>query len=172
MIVSLGLALAVPTYQEMVQKRHTESRSEQFASFINHAHAEAVKRFEPITVNVAWTSEADWCAGAVLGLAACDCTGDDADNLCTIDGDHYTLAADSSYRAGMVDPDVSGNGVTFTFDPVRGILADDTESLKNHEFKFQSDSDYFEAEVSVMPTGRVSICSSGDHLLTTFDACR
>jgi len=171
-VAAIGVALAVPSYQEVIRKRQTESLSERFASFVNLAHTEAVKRFGEITVNVAWTTEAEWCVGAVMGPDACDCTGVDAGSLCAIDGVGFILSSESGAWAGMLDPAVEGNGVTFTFAPVRGILADDVESLKNHEFSFQSDNDHFLAEVAVLPTGRVSICSSGGQRLTTFDPCR
>ena len=173
MIVAIGVALATPTYQDAIQKRHTESRSERFASFVNHAQSESIKRFQTVTVNVNWTAAKDWCVGAVEGEMACDCTGLDADNLCVIDSETYVLASEAGFKSGLLDPGVAGNGVTFTFDPTRGIMSNANNSLGlDHAFVFRSDNAHFEATIDVLPTSRIAICSSGNYPLTSYDACR
>ncbi len=76
-IVAIGVALAVPTYQNTVQKRRVTGAAESIAAFLTLAQGEAIKRNETIAISVKRAGDGrTWCAGAMIRTAAtdhCDC---------------------------------------------------------------------------------------------------
>ena len=72
-IVAIGVALAVPTFEGIAQKRQTTSEAEQLAAFLSVAQSEAVKWNEEVRVSLDYNSASDWCIGAATGSTVCDC---------------------------------------------------------------------------------------------------
>ena len=65
-VVAIGVALAVPSWDNLLQKRMTTGGAEEIAAFLASVQSEAVKRNELVTVilqrNGAGTN---WCFGAI-----------------------------------------------------------------------------------------------------------
>ena len=170
-IVSIGVALAVPSFTSIKDKRQLTAAAEEVASFVTFAQAEAVKRNEQITVswNTPGSHNPNWCIGITEGGTACDCTETvvtEAD-FCAIDEVPYRLVqtdfVDMGYEFMHMNPTVGD----FAFDPVRGIMTDisSSEIIDNDSlFYLHSDSGsgssrMYELEIWASITGRVSICT-------------
>lgn len=164
-IAAVGLALAVPTVENITQRRQTTAKAEQLASFLASARSEAVKSNQLISVQLSYTDEKDWCIGANESPDGCDCT---TVNDCQIGVTEYTLKSTGDnpdetpveIKTKMLDrsddEDAPLFEEVFAFDPVRGIKLE----LVEHQYAIQSDNDEFQLSVHVSPTGRVSVCNS------------
>ena len=193
-IVAIGVALAVPSFRSVYEKRQLTNAAESIASFMSFAQSAAVKYNRDVTVNMRHTNtdEDTWCIGATLGATPCDCReSDDANGLfCEIeDVPHRLIQADVTAhpdyeveQADIVAPpdheimhwmsvdggDTNTFNSSFTFDPIRGTLLDLAQLINirvhtNQGSDSTSDSRNYQIEVDILPTGRVSICtSSGD----------
>jgi prepilin-type N-terminal cleavage/methylation domain-containing protein len=75
-IVAIGVALALPTWGTIVEKRRLTFAMEEVASLLNFAQTEAIKRNEEVTVS--WNSQGghnrNWCIGITLNDDPCVCT--------------------------------------------------------------------------------------------------
>ena len=157
MVVALGMALAIPSFDNVLQKRQTTRQAEQVAAFIGLIQSEAIKRFTDISVELVYTSGTNWCLGAAEGSTGCNCTQTDATqaDFCDIDGVPYVLASGEFEHSFM---GAHSTDKEFAFDPVRGILA--SSDLGNaHRFDFHSNNGKNVLRVDVAATGRVQICS-------------
>lgn len=167
-VAAILLALAMPSYQDFIQKRQITSASEQITSFIAEARSEAIRRNLPGTVSFNRVGATNWCVGFVLGTAACDCTVtvNTQPNACIVDtaeddtgaGAAVLEVLDSTpYNLVQLTAASSASGDSaITFDPVRGILANVQD---NAQFSFQTANGKLAMQVDVSPGGRVDICS-------------
>ena len=154
-IVAIGIALAVPTYQNVTQRRQTTAQAEEVAAFLAYTQSEAVKKNTPISVELKWTSANNWCIGAAETLTGCDCTG--GGTACTIEGVSKTMGSATQVKSSMLSPGASDK--VFAFDPIRGTMID-VDLTPAHAFTLQSDNAKYELRVDVAPTGRIKICNS------------
>ena len=153
-IVAIGVALAVPTYQNVTQRRQTTAQAEELAAFLAFTQSEAIKKNTPISVELKYTSANNWCIGAAETLTGCDCKG--LGTACTIEGVFRTMSSATQEKSSMLSP--GSDDVVFAFDPVRGTMID--IDLIPHAFTLQSDNAKYELRVDVAPTGRIKICNS------------
>ena len=168
-LMGIGMALALPSYRDMVEKRQVTNGAEQVASFINTAQGVAMKTNQVVTVSYSRTDADDWCIGAVSGATPCNCTvtDDTADDFCQIAAQPYLL---NNAHAGDRDlvHSVTGDGA-YAFDPIRGLFMDLDDSLT---MELRSQSDDFRLNVMVNNTGRVILCSSSaDHAVPGYAVC-
>jgi Tfp pilus assembly protein FimT len=177
-IFAIGVALAVPTFSKVTDKRRLTAAAEEINSFIVFAQSEAIKSGEEVTVS--WSTpgghNVNWCIGATADDSACDCTVTDAtaENFCEIDGLERRLVqadfAGLNYELMHMRP-VSGS---FAFDPVRGIVTDvsDGEIVDNdylfylHSNEGSGSTRDYELQVWLNMTGRVTICTDDDRRST------
>ena len=172
-IVAIGVALAVPTFKSITEKRQLTSATEQIAAFMTFAQSEAVKHNQDVNVNIRRTSSSNWCIGATLGRTACNCfeTDTTAATFCDIAGapqriDQADVLSNPSYQL-MHIMRVNGTATanaSFSFDPVRGTLLNlETIHIKTHTHTMvgsdESTRDY-KLTVQVNPTGSVEICNA------------
>lgn len=168
-IVAIGIALAVPTFQSFRDKRRLTSAAEQVSAFLVHAQSEAIKRNKQVTVS--WETpgghSVDWCIGAVLDDDPCDCTGDDADSPCEIDEVTYLFEQEDFVDLNYELMHMRVNTGNFSFDPIRGTVVDVSNSvIADGDWLFYVHSDEgswtsreYELEILLNPTGRVKICT-------------
>jgi len=169
LLLAIGMALALPSYRDMVEKRQVTNGAEQVASFINVAQGVAMKTNQVVTVSYARTDDDDWCIGAVSGDTACDCTVTDtsATNYCQIATQPFILNNTHASDRELVHS-VTGDGA-YAFDPIRGLFVDLDDSL---QMELRSPSDQFRLNVMVNNTGRVILCSnSSDHAIPGYQVC-
>jgi len=155
-IVAIGLALAVPTFQDVTQRRQTTAQAEELAAFLSFAQSEAVKQNRPISVELKHTNPGNWCVGAAETLTGCDCDGGGV--ACTIEGVTRVVSSATYEKSSMLTPTGFAPDLVFAFDPVRGTKIA-TDLGTTHSYTLQSDNGKYELEVDVGATGRVKVCS-------------
>ena len=155
-LVAIGLALALPSYRDMVEKRQVTNGAEQLASFINTAQGVAMKTNQVVTISYDHSDHDDWCVGAVSGETACDCTVTDtsATDYCQIATQPFILNNGHAGDRELMH-DIKGDGA-YAFDPIRGLFLDLDDSLT---LELHSDSRDFRLNLVVNSTGRVILCS-------------
>lgn len=172
-LMGIGMALALPSYRDMVEKRQVTNGAEQLAAFVNTAQGVAMKTNRVVTVSYSWSDEDDWCIGAISGATACDCrvayTDPPADNYCQIASQPFVLdnshAADRNLVYAMSD---NGDD-SYAFDPVRGLLTELDDSLT---VELRSQDQQFRLNLQVNNTGRVTLCSaSADYAVPGYAVC-
>lgn len=182
-ITAIGVALAVPTFRAVVEKRQLTRSAEAIATFMNLSQSEAVKRNEDISVNIRRTDHDTWCIGAIAGATACDCSETTTTDplFCDIDDVPYRITqadviSNPTYEL-MHRMEVNGTATSnssFTFDPIRGTLLNlETVNIQVHTNEGSGTSREYQLEVDVLPTGRVSICTATGRkfLLRRFPTC-
>jgi type IV fimbrial biogenesis protein FimT len=170
-LMGIGMALALPSYRDMVEKRQITNGAEQLASFINTAQGVAMKTNQVVTVSYSWSDEDEWCIGAVSGEDECDCTVTDtsAEDYCQIASQPFVLdnshAANRELVYAMSD---NGDGL-YAFDPIRGLLTELNDSLT---VELRSPNEQFRLNLQVNNTGRVTLCSaSAEHAVPGYAVC-
>lgn len=173
-IAAIFVALAVPSFQNLIQKRRLTSATEQIAAFLAVAQGEAIKRNEVIVVSVKRNDSGEvWCLGAMIKTAAddhCDCESTSAD-----DGDHCDFTVDGAgvpqlvnqtgFQSFTMNDSVVGsstnNDFNFNFDPIRGIKVLDSGSTDSntHGVTLVSSNSNFSLSVDISMTGRVRVCN-------------
>ena len=173
-VVAIGVALAVPTYERTMQKRAVTNAAESIAAFLALAQGEAIKRNEVVAVSVKRnTAGTSWCLGAMIRTAAtdhCDCestTTTDADYcdfntngagapqlINQVEFDRFTM---TSARSGAT----ASNDFNFNFDPVRGTKALDSGLIdgNSHQVTLVSENSKYSLLVDIAVTGRIRVCN-------------
>lgn len=173
-IVAIGVALAVPTFENVTQKRNVTRGAEEIAAFLSLAQGEAIKRNETVAVSIERDSDGDtWCVGAMIQTAStdfCDCestsTGDDdycdfnpngagAPQLINQVG-FNKFKMNGSWEGGTSDDDFQ-----FYFDPVRGIKVNSSGVIdgSTHRARLLSDNAKNSLQVEISVTGRILVCN-------------
>jgi Tfp pilus assembly protein FimT len=155
-LVAIGLALALPSYRDMVEKRQVTNGAEQLASFINTAQGVAMKTNQVVTVSYDRSGHDDWCVGATEGAVPCDCTGEDPEAACEIATQPFVLNNGHAADRELVHAMGASNSGSYSFDPVRGFAPDLDGNLT---MELHSNSRDFRLNLVVNSTGRVILCS-------------
>ncbi|MDH4021099.1 MAG: GspH/FimT family pseudopilin, partial [Xanthomonadales bacterium] len=71
-LIGVSVSLAVPSWQQVIQKRNVTSATEQVAALMSFAQTEAQKRNRTISLAFNRTNNLEWCVGATLGASGCD----------------------------------------------------------------------------------------------------
>ena len=156
-VVAIGVALATPTYENIMQKRQTTAQAEELAAFLSYAQSEALKSNEQVSVELTYSTANNWCIGANEGNSGCDCTEVDStsNDYCSLNGVAHMMDSSTQTRCSM---SAYSADTMFTFDPVRGIM--ETVDLgNNHAFTMQSDNSHYALQVDVAVTGRIVLCN-------------
>ncbi len=169
LLVAVGATLAIPSYRDMVEKRQLTNSAEQLASFVNSAQSIAIRANQIVTVSYSRTDNDDWCIGASLGEAVCDCDESDveASNFCEIDSQPFLLNESLSGGSDLVYT-ISGDG-SYAFDPIRGLFVDTDDALT---MGLRSNNQAFRLNLEVNNTGQVTLCSDdASHAIPGYDVC-
>lgn len=163
-IIGISVSLAVPSWEQVSQKRRVTNATEQVASLLAVAQTEAQKRNQAVSLAFSRTDNLNWCVGAATGSSGCDCTETDSTSAqyCAIDDAPYRIEASTFQFLNLIEATDTqpGTGDSFiTFDPVRGILQPAGDKL---QFTFESSGGDFQLRLVISPTGLLTICNSGD----------
>lgn len=166
-LIGISLTLAVPSWEQVSQKRRVTNVAEQVAAFLSVAQSEAQKQNQPVSLSFKRSGDQNWCIGAVSGLDACDCTvtipnPDFPEQYCAISRAPSRIDASSFQFINLIeatDSQPAGGDSQITFDPIRGILQPAGDKL---QFTFESSSGHFKLRLGLTPTGLLSICSPDD----------
>jgi len=189
-VTAIALALAVPSWENLVQKRQVTSAAEEIASFVMHAQSQAIKSNQQVTVTVKRNADGtSWCVGAMdeearddNGGDPCECDlADDAENptaRCTIEGEVARVADFNFEKFTMAGSGVEGVenlDFYFNFDPVRGLKLDDdgiSVDGDDHAVTLATNNENWALQVVVSVTGRVNICNpDSSKTVPGFDPC-
>lgn len=168
-LLGIVLALALPSYRQMIEKRQLTQGAEQVFAFLNSAQGIASRANQLVTVSYSRTDLDDWCVGATLGAAACDCTEtvDTETDFCAIDGADMRITNSHVGNAKILDS-VSGDGA-YSYDPVRGLMVDLADSL---DMVFHSPGGDYQLRLMVSNTGHSELCSvDSDHKVPGYALC-
>jgi prepilin-type N-terminal cleavage/methylation domain-containing protein len=135
-IIGILAAIAVPSYQDMIERNRLKQAVESLADDLKFARTEAIKRSTNVTLAFAGT-----CYGISPGDTACACG---TAGSCTI------KVVDASQFAGIT---LAGNNVTFSFR--RGT------TTSNANITSAVSSSHYQASVISENVGRVRICTTG-----------
>lgn len=164
-LVAIGIALALPNYREMVEKRQLTNGAEQLASFVNTVQGISTRTNQVVTVTVEDTVE--WCIGASVSVNQCDCSDEASVTYCEINAQPFVLNEDLLGSSDLVH-NISGSG-SYSFDPIRGLFTNLDDSLT---MELRSPSGDYHLNLMVNNTGRVILCSdSSGHAVPGYDVC-
>jgi len=169
-LLAVGAALSIPSYREMVEKRQLTHGAEQILAFVNTAQSEAARRNRIVTVSYHRDANDDWCVGAVLGSAACDCmeTNTGATDFCAIDSAPRIINNNYVGNTDLVK-EMLGQGGAYSIDPVRGIFVDPADFLI---VAMRSDSEDYRLDLRVSNSGQAILCSHDDsHSVPGYEVC-
>lgn len=169
-LLAVSFVLAIPSFRDMVEKRQVTNGAEQLASFINTSQGISMRTNQVVTVSFDHDGLNDWCVGATLGETACDCdeTEEGESDYCEIDSQHFVMNQGIAPQGELVHS-ISGDGTSYSFDPVRGLFTDMNDFLT---MELQSKSQDFKLNLMVIPTGKVTLCSKdADHAVPGYAEC-
>lgn len=156
-IVAIGVALAVPSYSDALQRRETQAQAEDLVAFVSYAQSESVKFNQMVSVHLSYTDKDNWCIGANEGNAPCDCNEavtSEAD-FCSLNGVAKILRSSAQTKSSMT---AASTDKTLVFDPIRGTMA--VADLGNaHGLTLESDNGNWSLQVDIAATGRVRLCN-------------
>jgi type IV fimbrial biogenesis protein FimT len=157
-IAAIGVALAVPTYQDVMQRRETTAQAEGLVAFMSFAQSEAIKYNELISVHLTYTDPKSWCIGANEGSAPCDCTEPTttAPNYCSLNDVAKIMRSSEQTKSGMTEPGPADP--TLVFDPIRGTM-DSADLGTDHNVTLESDNGNWSLTIDIEATGRFRICN-------------
>ena len=168
-LIAIGSALALPSYRNMVEKRQLTNSAEQLSSFVNTVQSISTRTNQIITVSSNRDADDDWCIGATMGDAACNCevTDDSSSDYCEIDSQLFVLNQDVSGASDLMSG-ITGSG-TYSFDPIRGLFLDLNDSITMEMHSYSGD---FRLNMVVNNTGRVIVCSDdASHHVPGYKVC-
>lgn len=168
-LLAIVTALALPSYTDMIEKRRLSHDTESLLSFIQLAQSEAIKRNEDITVSYLRTSDREWCLGAISGSAACDCmeTNAGSADYCQVQALPWRMHSQSVGNTSVLKSAL-GDGA-FTFEPVRGLLRNQGDSLA---LDLRSESEDFRMQLTVRNTGLTMACApDAAHRIPAYQLC-
>jgi type IV fimbrial biogenesis protein FimT len=168
-LMAIGIALAIPSYRDMVEKRQVTNGAEQLSSFINTAQGVAMKTNRVVTISYTRSGHEEWCIGAISGETACDCGETDTaeTDYCQIAAQPFVLNNGHTRDIELMHA-MTGDGA-YAFDPVRGLFLDLDDSLT---LELHSTSRDFKLDLMVNSTGRVILCSKDSaHSVPGYQTC-
>jgi prepilin-type N-terminal cleavage/methylation domain-containing protein len=168
-LLAISAALSLPSYREMVEKRQLTNGAEQIMAFVNSAQMEAMKQNRIVTVSYSRTADNNWCFGATLGAAACDCneTTSTETDFCAIDTAQRVITNANTGNINLLKS-ITGDGA-YSFDPVRGILTDLDDPLA---VEMSSNNQDYALNLTVSNTGQAILCSKdSSHKVPGYSVC-
>jgi prepilin-type N-terminal cleavage/methylation domain-containing protein len=165
-VLAILISMSAPSYSEFINKRKVAGAANLVAMFFENAKMESVKRHSFASVSYKKADNGtDWCFGAVIGKeVACDCMAETPE--CLIDSVPVILSNQTFTQFNNLEATFTEG--TISYDPIRGILTDPTDSA-SIEIK-HSEEDYL-VNISVNATGSIRKCSPDGHELVGYATC-
>ncbi|MCG6861348.1 MAG: GspH/FimT family pseudopilin [Chromatiaceae bacterium] len=151
------LALAIPSFSRMVERKNLQAATETLVSDLRLARSESAKRNQD--VRVSFKAGENWCYGLRDTSADCDCAAAD----CTMDG---VLTVQSGVEFNDVKLDsTSFSGNKTTWDHLRSTADNGTAVLKTGKTGYETRI----MVSSIM--GRIRTCSPTSHKVAQYPDC-
>jgi len=178
-LVAVITTLALPSYNDMVEKRMLVMNVEQIAAFLNSVQSISIYSNQAVTVHHDRDGHRNWCIGASFDTdpdsttGDCDCeeTDPSASSFCAINGVEYRMDDDDTDDMRFMhkmEGSTSGDH-TYTIDPIRGLLWDTSDSLY---LSMHHDASNYHLDIKVSSTGEVIVCSrKSDEAIPGYPVC-
>jgi len=147
-VIAIITSLALPSYRSLIEKRQVTSGAEQLSAFLSAAQTEAIKRNQEVAITC--TVESGQCEAWILAKNE----DDDNESLRTFEF--------SNLKAAVIAISYDGTDDQVVFDPVRGMLRQDYVAPSPIEVQLSSAQGEYALNVTMLATGRVSMCSDGE----------
>ena len=98
-LMGIGVALALPSYRDMVEKRQVTNAAEQLASFVNTAQGISMKRNRDVTIKYKYEDADSLVRWRATLDAECTCLDPEAEDYCEIDSQAFVL--DNSHTGSL-----------------------------------------------------------------------
>jgi len=182
-LVAIGLALALPSYRDMVEKRQVTNGAEQLAAFINTAQGVAQRNNRMVTLSYTRTDDDEWCLGMAEDDTICNCKT--APAACEIGSQSFVIDNSFAGDTAMMHS-LSSESSAYYIDPVRGLFlpcqvvsgkcqpiahSDLVDSSDPLDIEIRSVSGDFRLSLFVNNTGRVTLCSMDGYAVPGYSAC-
>lgn len=155
-IIGILAAIAVPSYQDMLEQNRLKQVAEGLKSDMQFARTEAIKRSMDIIVSRTTGNAGAWCYGLSVTTPSCDCK---QTTVATTDDCEIKSISGATYSTVNMD---SGSGNSTFFFRRGTIFANGvTFSTANYE-----------ARVVFSDTGRIKICTpAGSTGISSYPGC-
>ncbi len=155
-IIGILAAIAVPSYQDMIERNRLKQVAEALKSDLQFARTEAIKRSQNVLITRTPGNAGAWCYGLSI-KAACSCA-----QVTTTAIDYCEIKRVSGTDFNTVNMDAAvGNNSTFSF--MRGTIGADNVTFSTNNYA---------ARVVFSNVGRVRICTpSGSAGISAYSAC-
>jgi type IV fimbrial biogenesis protein FimT len=159
-IIGILAAIAVPSFQDMIETNRLKQAVESFQSDMQFARTEAIKRSMDIIVSRTTGDAGAWCYGLArktsVSKTSCDCAETDV-----ADADYCDIKIVSGTNFSTTNMDSASGNSSFSFR--RGTIGANgvTFSTANYE-----------ARVVFSDTGRIRICTpAGSTGISSYSGC-
>jgi type IV fimbrial biogenesis protein FimT len=146
-IIGIIAALAVPSYQDMIERDRLKQAVESLKSDVQFARTQAIKRSENVIVSRITGNAGSWCYGLARknppSKTSCDCT-----ETVTTDNDYCDIKIVSGTGFNTTNMDSATGNSTFSFR--RGTIGANGVTFSTL---------HYAARVVFSDVGRVRICS-------------
>ena len=147
-VIAIITSLALPSYRSLIEKRQVTSGAQQLSAFMSAAQSEAIKRNREVALTCAL--ETGQCEALVLAR--------DEDE----EDESLRTLVFSNLKAEVVEVSYDGDDDQVVFDPVRGMLIPQDVDPSPIEIQLSSAQGEYALNVTMLATGRVTMCSDGD----------
>lgn len=163
-VIAILAAIAVPAFQNIIDKRRLKEAAEQLYSDMQYARGEALKQNTEVTVAFGGVGGTAWCYGIDdTPATACDCANSPGN--CTINGVEKVVTSTGFRGISITSTNFVTTGTSVVFDYARG-------TTQNNGTASLSSSTGSAANVIVGRVGRVRLCSpSGTGNIPDYPAC-
>jgi len=172
-LISIGAALALPSYQNMIEKRQLSRGAEKLMAFMNSAQSESIRWNERLNVSWARTGDNEWCVGANLGNTVCSCTDTDPSSatFCSINNATWSFADEIAGDRVLLKSFSGDAGAdsSYSFDPDRGLFVNLNDDIS---VDLHSKNGNYQVRLTVSNTGQASLCSiDAEHSIPGYSVC-
>jgi type IV fimbrial biogenesis protein FimT len=173
-LIAVGAALALPSYQNMIEKRQLTRGAEKLLAFVNAAQSRSIQWNEQLNVSWSRTGDNQWCVGANLGETVCNCTDTDPTSAtyCAINNAQWHFDDEITGDRVLLKSFSGDNGGdnSYSFDPDRGLFVNLLDSL---DVELHSKNQNYQLRLQVSNTGAASLCSKdAEHAIPGYSVCQ
>lgn len=168
-VAAIGIALAVPSFRDMIERKRLAGATEAAFQHLQRAKSQALKRSKPMLVDF-YINGNDWAIGLTDKMGGCDAEDTAGTDVCDVDEDNdlagttrlVMRVVSSDFRGitmsqavGFANASVAPGGCTTTsnqqacFDFLRGLA-------RTGQYDF--DSANYKLRVQVTMLGHINVC--------------
>lgn len=179
MIAAIGIALAVPSFSAMIERKQLGGATEAVFQHLQRAKSQAVKRSKPILVDfyVNGADGTDWAVGFTDKMTGCDAEDIAGPDMCTVD-ENNDIAGGTDLVMRVASSDFSNITMTKAVNfappavvPTGGCVTTSTDQgcfdflrglARTGQYEFDSANNNYQLMVQVTMLGQINVCRPTD----------